>query len=248
MIKPHDSWQVEIDSNIYQTDLEELKNWIRDRKLQPTDKVRMSNLSWIEAHKVLALRNLFDQYNPHGIPASAAQSPSKSTSPPEEEKSSILSKVKLFKGSEKPDPKKDKSKKPETKKVGDNKSSGAKNSPAVELAVPCILSLIVALLCSFSWVYLIRGQVEPDAATKTAIAALDEKLKKDSELLTIGGKPKDAKSNEELKQLKQKNTVDRNKIVSDYQISKTNSDFWIYSIVILGLILGGYFGRKKFLG
>ena len=48
---PVDLWQVEIDGNLYETDFDELKQWIADGSLLPQDKVRRGNLRWIEARK-----------------------------------------------------------------------------------------------------------------------------------------------------------------------------------------------------
>lgn len=53
-------WQAEIDNKIQETNLEELKNWIKTGKLNPTHNVRVKNLIWVEAQKVPAFGKLFE--------------------------------------------------------------------------------------------------------------------------------------------------------------------------------------------
>lgn len=53
-------FQPEIDSQIHRTTLEELREWIKDGKLQPNHQVRVRNLSWVEAHKIAAFKALFE--------------------------------------------------------------------------------------------------------------------------------------------------------------------------------------------
>lgn len=52
--------QPEINSQIHRTTLEELREWIRDGKLQPNHQVRIKNLSWVEAQKIPAFKALFE--------------------------------------------------------------------------------------------------------------------------------------------------------------------------------------------
>lgn len=52
--------QPEISNQIQQTTLEDLKNWIKSGKLQPTHKVRIRNLTWIEAQKIPVFQALFE--------------------------------------------------------------------------------------------------------------------------------------------------------------------------------------------
>lgn len=53
-------FQPEINSQIHRTTLEELREWIKDGKLQPNHQVRVKNLSWVEAHKIAAFQTLFE--------------------------------------------------------------------------------------------------------------------------------------------------------------------------------------------
>jgi len=53
-------FQPEINSQIKRTTLEELREWIKDGKLQPNHQVRVKNLSWVEAHKIPAFQALFE--------------------------------------------------------------------------------------------------------------------------------------------------------------------------------------------
>lgn len=57
---PLEVLQPDISGQIIQTNLEELRIWINDGKLQPHHQVRVKNLSWIEAHKIPALKPLFE--------------------------------------------------------------------------------------------------------------------------------------------------------------------------------------------
>lgn len=53
-------FQPEINSQIKRTTLEEVREWIKDGKLQPNHQVRVKNLSWVEAHKIPAFQALFE--------------------------------------------------------------------------------------------------------------------------------------------------------------------------------------------
>ena len=52
--------QPEINSQIHRTTLEELREWIKDGKLQPNHQVRIKNLSWVEARRIPAFKALFE--------------------------------------------------------------------------------------------------------------------------------------------------------------------------------------------
>ena len=52
-------WQVEVNGEIYETDVENLADWIAEGALQPQDKVRRGNLPWREAGKIGLLNNFF---------------------------------------------------------------------------------------------------------------------------------------------------------------------------------------------
>lgn len=58
---PIEVLQPEINGQIVQTTIEELKTWISHGKLQPAHQVRLKNLSWIEAQKIPALQILFQE-------------------------------------------------------------------------------------------------------------------------------------------------------------------------------------------
>ncbi len=53
-------WQVDVGGDLYETNLQEMANWIFDGTLQPEDKVRRGNLRWIEARKVPHLLPFFN--------------------------------------------------------------------------------------------------------------------------------------------------------------------------------------------
>ena len=56
----NESWQVEVNGQVYEAQFDELATWINDGALQPDDKVRRGNLRWIEARKVPALLSFFN--------------------------------------------------------------------------------------------------------------------------------------------------------------------------------------------
>ena len=53
-------WQVDVSGEIYETDFENLADWIAEGALQPQDKVRRGNLPWREAGTVRLLNNFFN--------------------------------------------------------------------------------------------------------------------------------------------------------------------------------------------
>ncbi|MBV9210871.1 MAG: hypothetical protein JOZ52_09600 [Acidobacteria bacterium] len=56
---PLDIWRVETPEGIFETDLETLRQWIREDCVLPGDKVAKGNLHWIEAGRVPLLRAAF---------------------------------------------------------------------------------------------------------------------------------------------------------------------------------------------
>lgn len=58
--KSSESWQVDVNGQVYQADFAELADWIAEGALLPDDKVRRGNLRWIEARKVLTLTPFFN--------------------------------------------------------------------------------------------------------------------------------------------------------------------------------------------
>ncbi|HYY94565.1 MAG TPA: hypothetical protein VE713_08610, partial [Pyrinomonadaceae bacterium] len=52
-------WQVMTGEEVYQADLQTLKQWIVEGLVQPTDMVRKGNLKWIEAGRAPGLRRVF---------------------------------------------------------------------------------------------------------------------------------------------------------------------------------------------
>lgn len=53
-------WQVEVQGQIYVADFEELKQWIAEGAVLPSDRVKRGELRWLAAEKVPELHNLFD--------------------------------------------------------------------------------------------------------------------------------------------------------------------------------------------
>lgn len=54
------NWQVQVQGQIYEAELEELKQWIVEGSVLPTDNVRRGDLRWLPAEKVPALFKFFD--------------------------------------------------------------------------------------------------------------------------------------------------------------------------------------------
>src|ERR1043165_1500331 len=52
-------WQVMTGEEVYQADLQTLKQWIVEGLVQPTDMVRKGSLKWIEAGRAPGLRRVF---------------------------------------------------------------------------------------------------------------------------------------------------------------------------------------------
>lgn len=59
-LSTNESWQVEVNGQVYEAQFDELATWINDGALQPEDMVRRGNLRWIEAQKVPALLRFFN--------------------------------------------------------------------------------------------------------------------------------------------------------------------------------------------
>jgi hypothetical protein len=74
----NETWQVMCADGTFETDLEGLKEWVAEGRIQATDKVRKGNLRWIEAGRAPVLRQSFEpvmawQGTPlGGIPVSEA--------------------------------------------------------------------------------------------------------------------------------------------------------------------------------
>jgi hypothetical protein len=66
-LSPNETWQVEVNGQVYDAQFDELAAWIADGALHPEDKVRRANLRWIEAGKVPKLTVHFDA-KVHGLP------------------------------------------------------------------------------------------------------------------------------------------------------------------------------------
>lgn len=71
MIAEAEIWQVMTAGEIYQADLETLKQWIAEGLVQPTDQVRKGNLRWIEAERAPLLRRVFTGEEVVHIPQAA---------------------------------------------------------------------------------------------------------------------------------------------------------------------------------
>ncbi len=57
---PQEIWQADINGDLFETNLQEITQWISEGALLPQDKVRRGNLRWIEAKKVPLLIPFFN--------------------------------------------------------------------------------------------------------------------------------------------------------------------------------------------
>jgi hypothetical protein len=59
-MNPEEIWQVDANGTIYETNFDELKQWVVEGAVLPTDKIRRGNLRWLEAGKVPLLHGVFN--------------------------------------------------------------------------------------------------------------------------------------------------------------------------------------------
>jgi len=59
-VNQNEIWQISVNDVLYETNFEELTQWISEGALMPKDKVRRGNLRWIEAGKVPLLYGFFN--------------------------------------------------------------------------------------------------------------------------------------------------------------------------------------------
>lgn len=52
-------WQVMIQGEVYEADMEGLRQWVAEGRVLPTDRVRKGNLNWIQADRAPAMRHVF---------------------------------------------------------------------------------------------------------------------------------------------------------------------------------------------
>ncbi len=54
-------WQVAVQDKVYEAELEEMIQWIKEGSILPEDKVRRGNLRWLDAGKIPELKNYFQK-------------------------------------------------------------------------------------------------------------------------------------------------------------------------------------------
>jgi hypothetical protein len=64
MSATNEIWQVMIQGEVYEADIESLKQWVAEGRLLPTDHVRKGKLSWIQADRAPAMRRIFSGEDP----------------------------------------------------------------------------------------------------------------------------------------------------------------------------------------
>lgn len=60
MINSYETWQLDADGEIFETDFEGLVNWISEGSLIRSDKIRRGNLRWLEAGKIPTFEEFFN--------------------------------------------------------------------------------------------------------------------------------------------------------------------------------------------
>ena len=60
MINPNESWQVDVNGEVFETNFQGLVDWIAEGSLLRVDKVRRGNLRWLEAGKIPLLYGFFN--------------------------------------------------------------------------------------------------------------------------------------------------------------------------------------------
>lgn len=60
MVNPNESWQVDVNGEVYETNFQGLVNWIDEGSLLRVDKVRRGRLRWLEAGKIPLLYGFFN--------------------------------------------------------------------------------------------------------------------------------------------------------------------------------------------
>jgi hypothetical protein len=65
-------WQVEVNNQTYEANVQELGLWIAEGALLPSDRVRRGNLRWLEARKVPVLHQFFNAAE-RGLPLPVLQ-------------------------------------------------------------------------------------------------------------------------------------------------------------------------------
>src|SRR5438552_5286650 len=59
-----ENWKVMVNGVVYEADLEAIKQWIMEGRMQPIDRVQKGTLPWTLARNVPALREVCAQCNP----------------------------------------------------------------------------------------------------------------------------------------------------------------------------------------
>lgn len=59
-MNPEEIWQVDAGGQIYEANFEELKQWVAEGAVLPSDKIRRGNLRWLEAGKIPLLHGVFN--------------------------------------------------------------------------------------------------------------------------------------------------------------------------------------------
>ena len=60
MINPNESWHVDVNGEVFETNFQGLVDWIAEGSLLPVDKVKRGNLRWLEAGKIPLLYGFFN--------------------------------------------------------------------------------------------------------------------------------------------------------------------------------------------
>ena len=201
--------QPEISGEIKQATLEELKDWIKDGKLEPHHQVRIKNLSWVVARNVPAFQTLFEskmndqtdqsnQFYSQPLPDTSAseqieskiknstalskEKPVSTADTTIKENSKTVEPSEVFKAFEKNALAKSKPSERKTEPARSLLRKPKKSFPfkqAISFAAGCILAFLISFGGSYFWVYQLKTPVEIDEKNLPALAALENKLTSD---------------------------------------------------------------------
>ena len=93
MSAKNEIWQVMIQGEVYEADMDSLKQWVAEGRVLPTDQVRKGNLKWIQADRAPAMRRVFSgeglSQPPYATSASVAVQDEPNYSTPEQSHSIV---------------------------------------------------------------------------------------------------------------------------------------------------------------
>ncbi|MBX7171969.1 MAG: hypothetical protein K1X72_13485 [Pyrinomonadaceae bacterium] len=229
---PNEDWQVQVNQEIISITLEELKDWVKTGKLHPNQPVKIKNLNWVEANKILALQKLFEAQETKEAKRNSARSKSKS----ETSENSFLSKFFAKSAETKNNQSKTKSKSSAASPKADKKNElGNKIAGYILIGIAIVLPSVGG---SFVWVYFLRTPPTVDEKKITELVTLETKLLQDKNNLKIkyNQVSQNAQLTQETSALDTQFNNKRRGIVQNEQVKQQDSSFYTYSLISLAIL------------